>query len=146
MAVEGAVGAHGDAVTLDHVRVEHLAFVGGEEPVLGASLAVRVLRVGVRRAHVSGKERKKKLAKGFLLFFLARLGRRWGRKRGELRFDLWKGGQMELTCRMLQGRIWCPAKRRRHGEHRQCIVGASSILSEWEAGSCWSFRSRSSRI
>lgn len=91
LAVEAAVGAHGDAVTLDHVRVEHLAFVGGQEPVLGASLAVRVLRVGVRRADVSGKEKeKKRLAEGFYFFF-------W--PIGHLSF--WEGGgdgRNEVSC------------------------------------------------
>lgn len=58
LGVEAAVSSQRHAVAFDHVGIEHLAFVGGQEPILGQFLVVRVLRVGVGRAEVSVGEKR----------------------------------------------------------------------------------------
>lgn len=60
LGVQGAIGAHGDAVALHHVGVELFALAPPAAPETVVFLVVRVLRLRVAGAEVA-VERKKKL-------------------------------------------------------------------------------------
>lgn len=58
LSVQTAISSHRDAVALDHVRVEKLAFSRVCVPVLGFFFVYRVLGVGVGRAKTSEMRKK----------------------------------------------------------------------------------------